>query len=112
MAFHLMVPFNVHLRRGSDPRKVQMSEGWEQSGFDAALKDYIAVSRRTVPEVINRKAYFIARKSLWFTVKADAPEIRSRLDRPITIERATASGRTDLSRGHCRATLVNRPLGK
>ena len=107
-----MVPFNVHLRRGSDPRKVQMSEGWEQDKFDAALKDYITVSRRTVPEVINRKAYFIARKSLWFTVKADAPEIRSRLNRTITIERTTASGRTELSHGPFGAILIDSRLGK
>src|SRR5438105_9755152 len=89
-----------------------MSDTWDQSAFDAALKDYIAVSRRTVPEVINRKAYFIARKALWFTVKSDPGEIRSRLNRSITVERTTASGRTELSTGPFGAILINSRLGK
>ncbi len=90
-----------------------MSEGWEQGPFDAALKDYIAVSRRTVPEVINRKAYFIARKSLWFTVKADAGEIKSRFNRSITVERSVESGRGgELSTGPFGAILINKRLGK
>jgi len=89
-----------------------MSEGWDQSEFDAALKDYIAVSRHTAAEIINRKAFFIARKALWFTVKSDPGEIRSRLNRSITVERTTASGRTELSTGPFGAILINSRLGK
>lgn len=40
---------------------------------------YVRVSSKTLQEIINTKAYYIARKALWFTKKADAPKIREEL---------------------------------
>lgn len=49
--------------------------GWDQSKFDATLKRYAEVSRKDMVDVINSKAYFVARKALWFTPKADQSKI-------------------------------------
>jgi len=39
--------------------------------FDAALRKYAALSRRTPAEVVNKKAYYIIRRAIWHTPKAD-----------------------------------------
>jgi len=39
--------------------------------FDAALRAYAAVCKNIPTEVVNRKAYFIARRAIWYTPKAD-----------------------------------------
>lgn len=52
---------------------------WDQSVFDRTLADYMKISTRTLAEIVNNKAYYVARKALWFTRKADAGSIRSSL---------------------------------
>lgn len=52
---------------------------WDQSKFDEVLAGYLKVTSRTVPQALNNKAYFVARKALWVTHKADANKIRSEL---------------------------------
>jgi hypothetical protein len=71
-----------------------VSESWDQSGFDSALDRYMALSRHSRLEVINKKAYFVARKALWFTDKVDPSRIRSELGRLVTVRSVTATGRT------------------
>ncbi len=56
-----------------------MSEGWDQSGFEAALKEELKHTKRTFAEALNTHAYFIARKALWHTHKADRFTIQSQL---------------------------------
>src|SRR5207237_657051 len=63
-------------------------------------------------EILNKKAYFIARKALWFTPKADAAEIRSRLNRSVSINRTTASGRMELSTGPYGPIIINARRGR
>ena len=45
--------------------------------FDKAMRLYRQHSRRTVPEIVNTKAYFIARRAVVDTIKADKTKIRA-----------------------------------
>ncbi len=56
-----------------------MSEYWDQSQFDAALTQELKYTKRTYSEALNTHAYFIARKALWHTRKADKSGIQSQL---------------------------------
>jgi hypothetical protein len=66
---------------------------WDQSAFDAAMQQYIAVSKRTIAEIVNTKAYYIARKANWFTSKADANAIKSGLAYVVMTSRTTKKGK-------------------
>lgn len=57
-----------------------METTWQQDVFDRELTRYIQASSRELPEILNSKAYFVARKALWFTDKAAAPKIRKLRD--------------------------------
>lgn len=59
---------------------------WDQRLFDKTLEEYQKVSSRTFAEIINTKAYYVARKALWFTRKAEVGVIKSQLG---TIHRST-----------------------
>ena len=48
--------------------------------FDSALRQYVMVSRRTIPEIVNNKAFFIARRAVVKTPKADLAAIDKTLD--------------------------------
>lgn len=76
-----------------------MASNWDQSKFDATLRQYIAVSGKEVVDVLNSKAYFVARKALWFTKKA-APK-------NITALRTAATESGGLLVG----AMINRRLG-
>jgi hypothetical protein len=52
---------------------------WDQRQFDRTLAEYLQVSKKTLAEIVNTKAYYIARKALWFTPKANAGKIRTDL---------------------------------
>ena len=54
-----------------------MANDWDQSKFDAVLDRYIEVNGRDVATILNSKAYFVARRALWNTRKADTKEIRA-----------------------------------
>lgn len=61
------------------------------SQFDAALKRYAALSRRTPAQVVNKKAYYIIRRAIWHTHKAEY----AKMAHEIGIEaRAVAFGTT------------------
>ena len=39
--------------------------------FDRTMAKYLSLSKKTIAEVVNKKAYFIAANALKLTVKAD-----------------------------------------
>jgi len=47
--------------------------------FDRSLRQYSTLSKRTPAEICNAKAYFINRRALWHTKKADAERIKQEL---------------------------------
>lgn len=49
---------------------------WDQAVFDRTLREYMQVSSRTMAQIINAKAYYIAANALWNTPKASAEKIR------------------------------------
>jgi len=62
-----------------------MSATWDQSKFDSALARYIQTSSKDMVTILNTKAYYIARKSLWFTKKAQASDIRAFMSKYVTV---------------------------
>lgn len=56
--------------------------GFDSTRFDALLAQEITLTERTYQESVNTHAYFIARKALWLTRKADATQIRTQLEGP------------------------------
>ena len=69
-----------------------MNEGWDQRKFDAALREYVNVSSKTLQVIINTKAYYIARQALWFTARADSNSVRTTPGGIITVQRLTKKG--------------------
>lgn len=67
---------------------------WDQSTFNESLKRYMAFTSKTIAEVANAKAYFIARKAIWFTPKADATRIKTGLGQFVSVNRINAKGKT------------------
>ncbi len=59
-----------------------MSDKWDQSGFDAALKEELKHTKRTFVQAINTHAYFIARKALWYTTKVPKGRPTAELEQP------------------------------
>lgn len=70
-----------------------MANGWDQRKFDEALREYVKVSSRTLATIINTKAYYIARKALWFTIKSDAWQMKTQLGGIVTVQRLTKKGK-------------------
>lgn len=67
---------------------------WDQSVFDRSLKRYMEVNtKRTFPEILNSKLWFIARASTWFTEKADKMRIQSTLGQFVPVNRINKKGR-------------------
>jgi hypothetical protein len=52
---------------------------WNQGKFEEAFREYMQFTSRTLQVAINTKAYYIARRALWNTVKADQYKIISDL---------------------------------
>ncbi|SRR6266568_9293321 len=51
-------------------------------GFNKAFKEYMEFNKRALPEIVNTKAYFIARNALGTTKAADKEHIREQLEAP------------------------------
>jgi hypothetical protein len=66
---------------------------WQQSKFDEALVEYSKVSSRTLQEIVNTKAYYIARKALWFSPKADSYAMKQQLGGIVTVRRVNKRGK-------------------
>ena len=45
--------------------------------FDRTMAKYLSLSKKTIAEVVNKKAYFIAANALKLTVKADRKELNA-----------------------------------
>lgn len=65
---------------------------WDQKKFDVILSNYLKHTSRSVVTAINTKAYFIARKAVWFTAKADSGKIKSSLGKIVTVQRLNKKG--------------------
>lgn len=66
---------------------------WDQSVFDSTLKDYSQVSKRTHQVIVNTKAFYVARKAVWFTHKADIQRVKNALGQIISVNRITKAGK-------------------
>jgi hypothetical protein len=55
------------------------NDGWDQTRFDVVLAEELTHTKRTYVEALNQHAYYIARKALWHTHKADRATIESQL---------------------------------
>lgn len=71
-----------------------ITAGWDVSRFESTLREYLRVTSRTLPKVVNTKLYYIARKAVWFTQKADVEHIRSELGRFVTVSELNRKGKT------------------
>jgi hypothetical protein len=71
------------------------SPHWDQSVFDRTLAKYKEASKKTLARVINTKAYYVARKAVWFTPKADTKRIAAQLGQVIAVKesRMTKKGK-------------------
>jgi len=67
---------------------------WDQSGFDQALQGYLKVTSRTLQQVLNTKLYYIARRAIWNTRKADTSSITQQLGSIVTVSRLNRNGKT------------------
>jgi hypothetical protein len=61
--------------------------------FNRALSDYMKVSRRSMQEILNNKAYYTAVGAVNLTHKADKEHIARDLGKPITIQYTTKRGK-------------------
>lgn len=96
---------------------------WDQTRFDDTLARYMEVTSRSVTQVVNTKAWYIARKAIWFTEKADRGKIESSLGRMVMVNRLTKSGKTvrrrqlelvqsERTQAPLAALIINSRLGK
>jgi hypothetical protein len=68
-------------------------QGWDQSKFDSTLEEYSKVSKRTHAEIVNTKAFYIARKAIWFTPKADSYKMKQQLGGIVTVKAIGRKGK-------------------
>lgn len=61
---------------------VQLTTRVDTSNYDRALKDYMNNTRKSVTEVVNQKAYWIAINAIKETYKANKSDIKSELEKP------------------------------
>lgn len=67
---------------------------WDQRQFDRTLREYMNVNtKRTLPQIVNTKAYYIWRKALWFTQKADVHRMKAQLGQFVSVNRIGKSGK-------------------
>lgn len=60
--------------------------------FNAALREYVRLSKKSVPEIINTKGFFIARNATRNTIAATRGGIRSDLDRIVSASYTMPNG--------------------
>jgi hypothetical protein len=84
-----------------------MPDHWDQSRFDASLKRYLEVThKKTLPQILNTKGFFISRGATRLTLKADRSRIEASLGRVVTANQVTTNKRTGISRVSKRKQLV------
>jgi len=67
---------------------------WDQSKFNETLAEYSHWTKRTHKQIVDTKAYYVARKALWFTTKADSFKIKHQLGGFIMVARVNKKGKT------------------
>lgn len=86
--------------------------------WNKALKPYLSVTTRTLPDLLNKKAYYIARRALYETPATPGSVIRSSLGTirrrnkqivSMKLTRGTGSGNTEAPLA---ALVINARLGK
>jgi hypothetical protein len=83
---------------------------WDQSRFNRTFKRYMQFSSRDAVTAINTKAYYIARKAVWFTHKADKGKVESALGKYVALP---SNGKSKTQRKRIRlvkGTKHNAPL--
>lgn len=97
---------------------------WDQTVFNRTLQEYTKVSRRSLPQILNTKGFFIARKALWHTPKADSYRIKAQLGQFVSVNAIGKKGkivkRRSLvlaksrlkNRAPLAAVIINKRLGK
>ncbi len=72
---------------------------WDQSVFDATLREYIEVNRtRTLPVIVNTKLFYIGRGAVRLTPKTDPWKITSTLGQMTTVNRLNKTGKRMVKR--------------
>jgi hypothetical protein len=71
-------------RTGQHDMSNPVSVRFSMREFDAALRKYVMLSKTAIPDIVNRKAFFIARGACRITPKADLKEIKTALGRMVT----------------------------
>lgn len=68
--------------------------------FDATLRAYSNLSRRTPAQVCNKKAYYIVRRAIWHTHKADYQTMADQLGQVLrVVSSGKRAGRLTMKRG-------------
>lgn len=57
------------------------------------MREYLKVTSRNLQLAINTKAFFIARKAIWFTHKADSYRIKAQLGQFVSVNRINKKGK-------------------
>jgi len=85
---------------------------WDQSVFNRTLDEYRKVSKRTLQQIINTKAFYVARKAIWFTRKADSNRIKGQLGQFVSVRYTNKKGKTATRRklALVQGRTVNAPL--
>jgi hypothetical protein len=60
--------------------------------FQRTLRQYVRLSRRTIPDIVNTKAFYIARRAVRETPKADKLKIGKELSQMVYTFKATKKG--------------------
>lgn len=69
-----------------------MSVKLDTSKFDEAFKRYVAITNRDLHTATNTTAYYIARKAVWFTEKANKEQVKSSLVSVVTSQVTNRKG--------------------
>lgn len=76
------------------PRSLKPTIKVDLAEFTRTMREYSRVCKsRTIPEIVNTKAYYIARRAIFETPKADANKIKGQLGKFVTALVANKRGR-------------------
>lgn len=81
---------------------------WDQSKFDAVLRQYLKVCTRDLVVAINTKAFYVARGATRFTPKADKLKIQSAMLQPVILKRKNET----YAYGPLAAGIINKRRGE
>jgi len=58
---------------------------WDQSRFDSVLTEYVKVTSRTFAQACNTKAFYVARRALYYTPKTSKETIQAELRKGVKV---------------------------